>query len=169
MVSRGRDQRMLKGVEPQVEVLLSDLQVEEMTSGTIKASTLRWWRHLNNGTGPRWFKLGPRRVARTEAPEGRTSAPTMLVFSRDGMLRGTVRVVGEMETREPTSRYSSDCAVRSGATKAVNAIHVDTRAAQPAVNLRCHRRGFDMFAIRIGDATLCVSVDEVNTQAPLLT
>ena len=62
MVSRGRDQRMLKGVEPQVEVLLSDLQVEEMTSGTIKASTLRWWRHLNNGTGPRWFKLGPRRV-----------------------------------------------------------------------------------------------------------
>lgn len=45
------------------EVLMSPKQVEEMTNGRIAVGTLAWWRHKNDGTGPRWFKLGARKVA----------------------------------------------------------------------------------------------------------
>lgn len=41
--------------------LLTVDQVAQLT--TIPVGTLRYWRHLDNGTGPRSFKLGPRRVA----------------------------------------------------------------------------------------------------------
>lgn len=40
--------------------ILSTEEVSEMT--TIPAATLRFWRHRNDGTGPRSFRLGPRKV-----------------------------------------------------------------------------------------------------------
>lgn len=45
---------------PEVEVLLTGRDVEEMTGGAVKEATLRWWRH--KGVGPKSFKLGQRKV-----------------------------------------------------------------------------------------------------------
>lgn len=44
------------------EVLVSGKDIEEMTGGIIKESTLRWWRHEGKGVGPRSFVLGKRKV-----------------------------------------------------------------------------------------------------------
>lgn len=33
------------------------------TATGIAEGTLAWWRHKNDGTGPRWFRLGPRKIA----------------------------------------------------------------------------------------------------------
>lgn len=68
--------------------LLTVEQVAQLT--TIPVGTLRYWRHLDNGTGPRSFKLGPRRVVYRRgdvdawiaqqygAAERKTSAPLRL-------------------------------------------------------------------------------------------
>ena len=45
-----------------VEVLLTERDIERMTGGAIKAATLAWYRHVNDGRGPKWFKLGPRKI-----------------------------------------------------------------------------------------------------------
>lgn len=45
-----------------VDVLLSGKDVEAMTGGAVKEGTLAWWRHVNDGRGPRWFKLGRKKV-----------------------------------------------------------------------------------------------------------
>lgn len=42
--------------------LMNDREVEEYTGGVVKSSTLRWWRHVDDGRGPKWFRLGERRV-----------------------------------------------------------------------------------------------------------
>lgn len=44
------------------EELLTSRQVEEHTNGALKVATLNYWRHANDGTGPRWFRLGARKV-----------------------------------------------------------------------------------------------------------
>ncbi|WP_425308247.1 AlpA family phage regulatory protein [Ammonicoccus fulvus] len=43
--------------------LLTTGDVSAMTGGLVSESTLRFWRHMDDGRGPRWFKVGPRRVA----------------------------------------------------------------------------------------------------------
>jgi predicted DNA-binding transcriptional regulator AlpA len=42
------------------ELLLNDRQVAELTG--IATGTLRWWRHKDEGDGPRWFRLGPKAI-----------------------------------------------------------------------------------------------------------
>lgn len=44
------------------DALLTGEGVEAMTGGAVTSRTLAWWRHKNDGTGPRWFKLGPKKV-----------------------------------------------------------------------------------------------------------
>lgn len=72
--------------EPQAANLMSPMDVEAYTNGTVKAATLRWWRYENKGRGPRSFKLGRRLVYRkcdveawldaqyNASPEGKASA-----------------------------------------------------------------------------------------------
>ncbi len=47
---------------PEPDALLTAREVEAMTCGAISTKTLAWWRHKNDGTGPRSFKLGPKKV-----------------------------------------------------------------------------------------------------------
>lgn len=42
--------------------LLSPKELEQFTDGALKQSTLAWWRHRDDGSGPPWLKLGPRKV-----------------------------------------------------------------------------------------------------------
>lgn len=44
------------------DVLMTDRGIEEFTGGAIKAATLRTWRHRRNGEGPRWFRLGAKKI-----------------------------------------------------------------------------------------------------------
>ena len=46
----------------EVEALLNARDIEAMTGGAVRAATLNWYRHVNDGRGPKWFKLGPRKV-----------------------------------------------------------------------------------------------------------
>ncbi len=45
---------------PPTDLLLNDRQVEELTG--IATGTLRWWRHKDDGVGPKWFRLGPKAI-----------------------------------------------------------------------------------------------------------
>lgn len=38
-------------------------EVEAYTQGMVKATTLAWWRHIADGSGPRWFRINKRRIA----------------------------------------------------------------------------------------------------------
>lgn len=42
--------------------LMSSKDVEEYLGGKVTAATLAWWRHVNDGRGPRWGRLGHRKV-----------------------------------------------------------------------------------------------------------
>lgn len=46
------------------EKLLNTSQVAAMTDGNISPSTLTWYRHLNDGRGPKWFRIGRKVVYR---------------------------------------------------------------------------------------------------------
>ena len=50
---------------PTVDSLLTTKQVAAMIG--ISISTLNWWRHINDGTGPKWFSLSPKRVVYKES------------------------------------------------------------------------------------------------------
>ncbi|CEG85767.1 AlpA family phage regulatory protein [Propionibacterium freudenreichii] len=43
--------------------LLTAADIERLTNGVVKQPTLRWWRHKNDGTGPKSFRIGGRKVA----------------------------------------------------------------------------------------------------------
>ena len=45
---------------PEVDRLLTAGQVAEMTG--LSKNTLSWYRHVNDGRGPKWFRLGPKKV-----------------------------------------------------------------------------------------------------------
>ena len=45
---------------PEVEVLMTTKEVAAMTG--IAAETYAWYRHVNDGRGPKWFRLGRRKV-----------------------------------------------------------------------------------------------------------
>lgn len=49
----------------QFDALLTTKQVAELTG--VSLHTLNWWRHLNDGSGPKWFTLGPRKVVYKES------------------------------------------------------------------------------------------------------
>lgn len=42
--------------------LLSPKELEQFTDGALKVTTLAWWRHRDDGSGPPWLKLGPRKI-----------------------------------------------------------------------------------------------------------
>ncbi len=55
---------MTSKFDPKVEELLTPKQVVALAPSILNENTLAWLRHKNDGSGPKWAKLGRRVIYR---------------------------------------------------------------------------------------------------------